>query len=73
MKQQWLDQFLQGVDGLSQLELNDRAIVQVLSEETDNPQMDGKIENIFVDDDERFSKDNVKEEDRDFIKHLIII
>ena len=71
MEQDWLDQFLQGVDGQSQQELNNRAIAQVLSEETDNPQMDDKIENIFIDDDERFSKDDVTEEEKDFIKNLL--
>ena len=33
--------------------------------------MDGKIENIYIDDDERFSKDDVTEEDKGFIKNLI--
>ena len=71
IEQEWFDQFLQGINVLSQQELNDRAIAQVLSEETDNPQMDGKIENIYIDDDERFSKDDVTEEDKGFIKNLI--
>ena len=65
MEQEWLDQFLQGIDGPTQQELNDKAIAQVLSEETDNPQIDGKTENIFIDDDERFEKDDITEEDKD--------
>ena len=70
MEQEWLGQVLQGVDRPSQEELNGSTIAQVLSEETHNPQMEGKIGNIFIDDDERFSKDYVTEGDKDFIKNL---
>ena len=71
MEQEWLDQFLQGIDEPTQQELNDKAIAQVLSEETDNPQIDGKIEDIFIDDDEKFEKDNITEEDKEFIRNLL--
>ena len=72
MEQEWLDQFLQEKDNKStQQELNDKAIAQVLSEETDNPQMLGKIENMLIDDDERFAKDYITEQDKEFIQTLL--
>ena len=55
-EQEWLDDFLRGADILTQQELNDKAIAQILSEKTDNPQIDGKIEHMFIADNERFYK-----------------
>ena len=45
----WLDDFLAGVETAKQTlqELNDQAIAAVLSEETDAPQIDTKIDNIL--------------------------
>ena len=40
-EQEWLDNFLRGIAPPTEQKLNDKAIAQVLSEETDNPQMDG--------------------------------
>ena len=40
-EQEWLDDFLRGIAPPTEQKLNDKAIAQVLSEETDNPQMDG--------------------------------
>ena len=62
MEQEWLGQVLQGVDRPSQEELNGSTIAQVLSEETHNPQMEGKIDNISIADYERFSKTTLQKE-----------
>ena len=42
-----------------------------MSEETDNLQTDGKIEHMFIDDDERFYKDNLTEKDKEFLHELV--
>ena len=42
-----------------------------MSEETDAPQTDTKIDNIFIDDNELFAKDEVTDEDKAFMKTLL--
>ena len=42
-----------------------------MSEETDNLQIDGKIEHMFIDDDERFYKDDLTEKDKEFLHELV--
>ena len=58
-------------DRKKEQELNDKEIVQILSEETDNPQIDGKIENVFIDDNERFYKDDLIKKDKEFLHELV--
>ena len=69
----WLDDFLAGVENTKQTlqELNDQAIAAVLSEETDMPQIDTKIDTIFIDDNELFGKDELTDENKAFIKTLL--
>ena len=69
----WLNEFLAGVEATKQTlqELNDQAIAAVLSEETDAPQIDTKIDNIFIDDNELFAKDELTDENKPFIKTLL--
>ena len=69
----WLDDFLAGVETTKQTlqELNDQAIAVVLCEETDAPQIDTKIDNIFIDDNELFGKDELTDENKAFIKTLL--
>ena len=42
-----------------------------MSEETDAPQIDTKIDNIFIDDDELFGKDELTDENKAFITTLL--
>ena len=70
-EQEWFDDFLGGIATPTEQELNDKVIAQMLSEETDNPQMDVKIENIFIDDDERVYKDDLTEKDKEFLHELV--
>ena len=42
-----------------------------MSEETDAPQIDTKIDNIFIDDNELFGKDELTDENKAFIKTLL--
>ena len=69
----WLNKFLAGVESTKQTlqELNDQAIAAILSEETDAPQIDTKIDNIFIDDNELFAKDELTDENKAFIKTLL--
>ena len=69
----WLNEFLAGVETIKQTlqELNDQAIAVVLSEETDALQIDTKIDNIFIDDNELFDKDELTDENKAFIKTLL--
>ena len=69
----WLNEFLAGVETTKQTlqELNDQAIAAVLSEETDAPQIDTKNNNIFIDDNELFAKDELTDENKSFIKTLL--
>ena len=69
--QKWLDDFLRGLDPPSEQELNDRVIAQVLCEEIDVPVMDGKIDDIFIDDNEQFDNDDMIEADKEYICALI--
>ena len=48
-----------------------RVIAAILSEETDAPQIDTKIDNIFIDDNELFDKDELTDENKAFIKTLL--
>ena len=70
-EQECLDEFLGGIVAPTEQELTDKTIAHVLSEETDNPQMDGKIEDIFIDDDEKFYKENMTEKDKEFSRELV--
>ena len=70
-EQEWLDNLLGAIVPSTEQELNDKAIAQVLSEETDNPQMDGKIEHMFIDDDERFYKADLTEKGKNFLHELV--
>ena len=69
----WLNEFLVGVETTKQTLqlLNDQNIAAVLSEETDVPQIDTKIDNIFIDDNELFGKDELTDENKGFIKTLL--
>ena len=69
----WLNQFLAGAETTKQTlqELNDQAIAAVLSEGTDAPQIDTKIDIIFIDDNELFPKDELTDENKAFIKTLL--
>ena len=69
----WLNEFLAGIDTTKQTlqELNDQAIAAVLSEETDVPQIDTKIDNIFIDDNELFDKDELTDESKAIVKTLL--
>ena len=69
--QKWLDDFLRGLDPPNEQELNDRVIAQVLCEEIDVPVMDGKIDDIFIDDNEQFDNDDMIEADKEYICALI--
>ena len=42
-----------------------------MSEETDAPQIDTKIDNIFIDDSELFAKDELTDENKAFVKTLL--
>ena len=42
-----------------------------MSEETDAPQIDTKIDNIFIDDNDLFGKDELTDENKAFIKTLL--
>ena len=69
-KQKWLNDFLRGVDPPSEQEKNDSAIAEVLADETE-PTIDGKTENIFIDDNEVFDNDDMTETDKEYIQSLI--
>ena len=64
---------LAGVETTKQTlqDINDQAIAAVLPEETDAPQIDTKIDNIFIDDNELFPKDELTDENKAFIKTLL--
>ena len=64
---------LAGVETTKQTlqDINDQAIAAILSEETDAPQIDTKIDNIFIDDNELFPKDELTDENKAFIKTLL--
>ena len=69
----WLNEFLAGVESTKQAlqELNDQAITNLLSEETDAPEIDTKIDNISIDDNELLGKDELTDENKAFIKTLL--
>ena len=69
----WLNEFLAGVETTKQTpqELNNQAIAAVLTEETDVSQIDTKINNIFINDNELFAKDELTDENKAFIKTLL--
>ena len=66
----WLNKLLAGVETTKQTlqELNDQAIAAVLS---DAPQIDTKIDNIFIDDNELIANDELTDENKAFIKILL--
>ena len=70
----WLDDFLAGVENTKRTlqELNDQAIAAVLSEETDVPQIDTQIDTIFIDNNELYGKDELTDENKAFIKTLLV-
>ena len=65
----WLNNFLNGVKTTKQVlqELNDQAIADLLSEEIMVPQADTEIDPIFIDDDDIFAKDDLTNENKEFI------
>ena len=65
--------FLTGVETTKQTlqELKDQVIAAVLSEDTDAPQIDTKIDTIFIDDNELFGKDELTDKNKAFIKTLL--
>ena len=67
--QEWRDNFLQRIE-TTQQELNDKAIA-VLFEEINAPQIDRKVKDMFIDDDECFSKDITTDDDKKFIRGLL--
>ena len=69
----WLNDFLAGVETTKQTlqKLNDKAIADVSSEETDAPQINTKTDNIFIDDNELFGKDELTDENKAYIKTLL--
>ena len=74
----WLDIFLNGVKTTKQVlqELNDQAIDDFLSEEVMVPKAETDIDPIFIDDDDDddddiFAKDDLTNENKEFIKNLL--
>ena len=69
----WLNEFLAGVETTKQTlqELNDQAIANILSEETVVPQIDTKIDTIFIDYNELFAKEELTDKNKAFIKTLL--
>ena len=69
----WPDDFLAGVENTKRTlqELNDQAIAAILSKEADAIQIDTQIDNIFIDDNELFAKDELTDENNTFIKTLL--
>ena len=69
----WLDNFLNGVKTTKQVfqELNDQAIADLLSEEIMVPKADTEINPIFIDDNDIFAKDDLTDENKEFIKNLL--
>ena len=65
--------FLTGVETTKQTlqELKDQVIAAVLSEDTDAPQIDTKIDTIFIEHNELFGKDELTDENKAFIKTLL--
>ena len=52
-------------------ELNDQAITDVLSEEVMVPKVDTEIDLVFNDNTDIFSKDDLTDQDKEFIKTLV--
>ena len=69
----WLDNFLNGVKTTKQVlqELKDQAIADLLSEEIMAPKADTEIDPIFIDDNDIFVKDDLANENKEFIKNLL--
>ena len=69
----WLDNFLNGVKTTKQVfeEVNDQAIADRLFEEIMAPKADTEIDPIFIDDNDIFAKDDLTDENREFIKNLL--
>ena len=69
----WLDNFLNGVKTTKQVlqELNGQAIASLLSEEIMTPKADTEIDPIFIDDNDIFAKDDLTDENKEFIKNLL--
>ena len=71
--QVWLDDFLNGVKTTKQVlqELNNQAIADLLFEEVMVPEIDTQIDPIFIDDNDIFAKDDLTDENKEFIKTLL--
>ena len=71
--QVWLNDFLNGVKTTKQVlqELNNQAIVDLLSEKVMVPEVDTQIDPIFIDDIDIFAKDDLTDENKEFIKTLL--
>ena len=52
-------------------ELNGQAIASLLSEEIMAPKADTEIDPIFIDDNDIFAKDDLTDENKEFIKNLL--
>ena len=67
------DDFLNGVKTTKKVlqELNDQAIADLLSEEVMVPEVDTQIDPIFIDDNGIFAKDDLTDENKEFIKSLL--
>ena len=64
-----VDEIFDGINPITEQDKNDRAIAEILAEQ--DPVLDRKIENIFIDDNEAFDNDDITEEDKEFICSLI--
>ena len=64
-----LKDLFDGLEMVSEQEKNDGIIAEIFAEQ--EPILDRKIEDIFIDDDESFKDYDITEEDKDYIRSLI--
>ena len=64
-----VNEIFDGIDPITELEKNDIVIAKILAEQ--DPVLDGKIEDIFIDDNEAYGNDDMTKEDKEFIRTLI--
>ena len=69
----WLNNFLNGVKTTKQVlqELNNQTIADLLCEEIMASKADTEIDPIFIDDNDIFAKDDLADENKEFIKNLL--
>ena len=64
-----VNEIFDGIDPITELEKNNIVIAKILAEQ--DPVLDGKIEDIFIDDNEAYGNDDMTKEDKEFIRTLI--